>query len=167
MGRRAKPYILRVLESVDTTDSSRCWIWPKAVNGDGYAQMTLAGLGRYADGRKRVRTKKIAPMMWEWANKHHRPPGMHVDHACHSFSDCVGGKRCVHRRCVNPLHLELVSPKKNTLRSRAITALNKRKRFCPRGHPYDEVNTYQRPDGGRDCKRCRRERGQVRKGAAH
>lgn len=28
---------------------------------------------------------------------------------------------------------------------------------CPRGHAYDEVNTYLRPDGkGRDCRECRR-----------
>ncbi|MFI6491240.1 NUMOD4 motif-containing HNH endonuclease [Streptomyces sp. NPDC050564] len=29
---------------------------------------------------------------------------------------------------------------------------------CPRGHPYDEVNTYKRPDGGRDCRTCHRDR---------
>lgn len=30
---------------------------------------------------------------------------------------------------------------------------------CPAGHPYDEVNTYKRPDGGRGCRTCRRAAG--------
>ena len=26
---------------------------------------------------------------------------------------------------------------------------------CPAGHPYDEANTYNRPSGGRQCRKCR------------
>ena len=41
-------------------------------------------------------------------------------------------------------------------------ALRKRKRIlkthCKRGHPYDDQNTYIRPDGYRDCKICIKER---------
>jgi hypothetical protein len=35
-------------------------------------------------------------------------------------------------------------------------APNASKDHCPRQHPYDEVNTYLRPNGGRGCKACRR-----------
>lgn len=27
---------------------------------------------------------------------------------------------------------------------------------CKSGHPFDDVNTYQRPDGGRQCRECKR-----------
>jgi hypothetical protein len=32
---------------------------------------------------------------------------------------------------------------------------NAAKTHCPDGHPYDEANTYVRPDGGRECRICR------------
>ena len=35
------------------------------------------------------------------------------------------------------------------------------KTHCPYGHPYDEVNTYIRPDGGRECQTCRERRRQA------
>jgi hypothetical protein len=41
-------------------------------------------------------------------------------------------------------------------------AHNAAKTHCPQGHPYDEVNTYLMPRGGRSCKQCARER-QARK----
>jgi hypothetical protein len=34
------------------------------------------------------------------------PAGMVLDHLCHTLAtDCIGGPRCQHRRCVNPAHL--------------------------------------------------------------
>lgn len=35
-------------------------------------------------------------------------------------------------------------------------AHNASKDRCPSQHPYDEANTYLRPNGGRGCKVCRR-----------
>jgi hypothetical protein len=40
---------------------------------------------------------------------------------------------------------------------------------CPQGHPYDEVNTYRKPNGHRDCRACRAEasrRSEARRRAA-
>ena len=34
---------------------------------------------------------------------------------------------------------------------------NKHKTHCPKGHPYDEKNTYVTPDGRRECRTCRTE----------
>lgn len=31
------------------------------------------------------------------------------------------------------------------------------KTHCPQGHPYDEANTYVRPDGAYSCRACHRE----------
>jgi hypothetical protein len=33
----------------------------------------------------------------------------------------------------------------------------RRRTHCPRGHALDAANTYRRPDGGRECRICRRE----------
>lgn len=38
------------------------------------------------------------------------------------------------------------------------------KTHCPKGHPYDEENTYMRPRGGRDCKTCMQAKRQVQTG---
>ena len=45
----------------------------------------------------------------------------------------------------------------DTLRLGMNTHANKAS--CLKGHPYDGLNTYHMPAGGRDCRRCVRERG--------
>ena len=67
------------------------------------------------------------------------PDGMTVDHTCRN------------RRCVNPLHLRLLSNKVNgTLNGNAL------KTHCPQGHPYDEANTdLRRHRSGRLHRSCR------------
>jgi hypothetical protein len=41
----------------------------------------------------------------------------------------------------------------------ALAERNAAKTYCPKGHPYDEANTYVRAgDGARVCKTCKRER---------
>jgi hypothetical protein len=32
------------------------------------------------------------------------------------------------------------------------------KTHCPRGHEYDEANTYHKPNGSRECRACRKAR---------
>ena len=43
------------------------------------------------------------------------PDGMHLDHVCHTQDEtCPGGdNHCMHRRCINPDHLECVSGPEN------------------------------------------------------
>lgn len=76
------------------------------------------------------------------------PDGYQIDHLCRV------------RNCVNPAHLEAVTPQENIRRSMCPPALNAQKTHCPQGHPYDEVNTYVRvvEDGGRwrECRACHR-----------
>lgn len=69
-------------------------------------------------------------------------PGLQIDHLCRV------------RRCCNPEHLEPVTRKVNILRGESPTAKNARKTVCPRGHKYDEENTYLSKEGKRQCKIC-------------
>lgn len=85
------------------------------------------------------------------------PKGMTVDHACHSADmSCPGGPSCLHRRCVNPAHLELVTLAENKARGRSPAAINARKDRCFRGHLFNEENTHYPPSGGRSCRACNR-----------
>lgn len=54
--------------------------------------------------------------------------GLQIDHLCRNTW------------CVNPTHLESVTPKVNTLRSNAQSAINARKTHCNRGHPLSGSN---------------------------
>jgi len=87
------------------------------------------------------------------------PEGMQVDHICHNVAVahemCLGGKYCIHRSCINPEHLRLVTPQENQLEGMA--GLRNRKK-CKNGHNLAEVGilTRKRPNGktGQLCAEC-------------
>lgn len=64
---------------------------------------------------------------------------------------------CRNRGCVNPLHLQAVPMRENTLRGFGPSAENARKTHCKRGHEFTPENTYLH-DGRRICKQCNRDR---------
>lgn len=73
------------------------------------------------------------------------PKGMVIDHVCHSVAAkeamCLGGNNCIHRSCVNPAHLEIVTHAENMARS--ARKLSNRK-YCSNGHPVKKETTRQR-----------------------
>lgn len=57
-------------------------------------------------------------------------------------------------------NLSYGTPRENRVdKIRHGTDHNLNKTHCPRNHPYDAENTYYRPDGGRTCRACKRQRG--------
>lgn len=142
----------RFWPKVIKTDS--CWLWAAAIRNDGAS----AGYGVFNAGGFTVKAHK---WLWEWLHGS-VPQGFELDHTCHSTSNCVGGPACLHRRCVNPSHLELVTHAENSRRS-AIGARSWRKLIthCPQGHEYSGSNVYEYKRGrstSRSCIQCRNAR---------
>jgi hypothetical protein len=111
-----------------------CWLWKGGLNKGGY--------GRFRAGTRTIPAHRYSYTLF----KGEIPEGLHLDHLCR-----------VHN-CVNPDHLEPVTPKENVFRGNSFAAINATKEHCPKGHPYDESNTLlcQRPnkDIKRRCKAC-------------
>lgn len=119
-----------------------CWVWAGALTGAGYAQLSdrlthptrLAHLAAYE--------RLVGPI----------PEGMQLDHTCHTRDVSCSGGKCLHRRCVNPAHLEPVTRRVNLLRGRSPAARAAVAETCSEGHPFDAVKA----DGTRDCTVCSR-----------
>lgn len=111
-----------------------CWIWAAAINEFGYGVAFPK-----AEGRTRLAHRVTYQMLNGTI-----PEGLQIDHLCRI------------RNCVNPSHMELVTPRENTLRGAvACGPLRERKKFCSKGHPRLHFNY-----GGREtfsCKECPRE----------
>jgi hypothetical protein len=116
-----------------------CWIWTGATSR-GYAQAAIGG-----------KVRQVHRVLYE----HHMGPvpgGLPLDHLCHSNDhSCTDGRTCLHRRCVNPAHLDPVTHPVNMRRG-----IYARKTHCPQNHSYEGGNLYVDKTGRRHCKECRR-----------
>ena len=75
---------------------------------------------------------------------------MQIDHLCRV------------RSCVNPAHMEIVTPRVNIIRGNCPEVTIKRHAavtHCPQGHSYTGDNLYVTKTGNRHCRECTRRHG--------
>jgi hypothetical protein len=136
---------------------SGCWLWTGPVSTSGYGHVQLGS--RIDKSRRKVLAHRFFYETFVGSIK----AGLQIDHLC----------KC--RLCVNPAHLEAVTPRTNIQRSVRPTCPkghrnfrirngqrrcnicypiysphNRMKTHCPRGHPYDTV----KKNGSRTCSIC-------------
>lgn len=122
-----------------------CWQWLGALtsgrpNQQGYGLVFVSG--------KVMRAHRVSYQVL----KGKIPEGLVIDHICEN------------RACVNPDHMELVTPGINVLRGRSPSAMNLGRTSCVNGHPYSDGSFWvNKRTGWRKCKLCARESERRRK----
>lgn len=119
----------RLLDASMPEPNTGCWFWVMSLSSEGYGRISVNNNVEYAH---RVSYKTfVGPI----------PDELDIDHVCRN------------RSCICPQHLEPVTRQVNLLRGVGVSAKNASKTHCPKGHPYDELNTTFRR-GSRECKKC-------------
>lgn len=118
-------------------ESTGCWVWKSALDSAGY--------GLFQIGQKTYRAHR-------WGYQQMVGPvaaDLHMDHLCRNPP------------CVNPEHLEPVTPRVNTIvRGMGANAIRHREAKCIAGHDVTGDNLYVPPSNPtwRQCKECTRRR---------
>lgn len=137
----------RFWSKVNRRGDDDCWYWTGTIEATGYGQFYTGAMPRIVKAHRFAYELLVGVI----------PDGLVLNHTCHDPASCTLRNQCPHRRCVNPAHLELVTPLVNTLRSGGITAAEHRRDTCIHGHPLSGANLIVRPDGSRRCRECKNE----------
>jgi hypothetical protein len=124
--------IPRLLNKIKIIDN--CWIWTGGLR-HGYGVISINN-----------KSSSIHRFIYEY---YHGQicPDLVIDHLCKN------------RACCNPIHLEQVTQKVNVTRgntgkNKGCSNYNTFKTHCIHGHEFNELNTYFKKNGERDCRVC-------------
>lgn len=129
----------RFMSHVEKTEN--CWLWTGHISKYGYGSFNMG------DGCVTSHRAAYTLLIDEI------PEGLVVDHTCHSKNnDCNLGNSCLHRRCVNPDHLEAITQQENLRRSKTWSGS---RTHCKRGHEYGEPPKWAALQNFRVCRTCK------------
>lgn len=134
-GPKPTPAIDRFLTKIEV-QPDECWHWTAARHPLGYGAFRPEGRRRVVRAHRWSYEFFVGPI----------PPGLQIDHLCRN------------PRCVNPDHLEPVTPGENVRRKPVSVNQNTYKTHCQQGHEFSPENTHIAPNGQRICRACRRNR---------
>lgn len=115
---------------IEITDTG-CWAWQGTKNEDGYGLVSISG--------KREYVHRVMYQLFVGPVNYNRE----LDHLCRNPS------------CCNPLHLEAVSSRENSLRGNHPLFVIHREQRCRRGHDLSiEENVRRMSNGTKRCRIC-------------
>lgn len=112
-----------------------CWNWTASKLPSGYGRFSFGGDDNMG-------------LAHRWSYEYFKgpiPEGNHIDHLCRNQS------------CVNPAHLDAVTPRENLIRAVPYRWRKGNKTHCLNGHERTPENTYINKAGRPTCRTCRNE----------
>lgn len=135
--RRREDKFVKFAARVLPDPSTKCWNWIGGISRNyGYFMFGSRTQGTFDT----TLAHRFSYVMFRDAI----PAGLELDHLCRNT------------RCVNPNHLEPVTPKENVFRSNSFQGINARKTSCLRGHHLSGYNLIICNQGkSRRCRICK------------
>ena len=167
-----------------STESDDCWPWIGSTTPRGYGKISVAGRLSYAHrvsfelhvrpipsgltidhlcrNTSCVNPSHLEPVTQAVNNSRARALITSCPHG-HPYDEentgvDGGSRRC--KACDRIKHAARASKRRGGVPAATLPGL---RTHCPQGHAYDQVNTYRKPNGNRECRACHRQQEAARK----